>query len=32
MEIAERRSARLEKRFGRDHQNAHANCDFLTNP
>jgi hypothetical protein len=31
MKLAERGAARLEKRFGRDHQDAHGSGDFLTN-
>jgi hypothetical protein len=31
MKLAERRAARLEERFGRDHQDAQGSGDFLTN-
>jgi hypothetical protein len=30
VELAERRPPRLEKRLGRDHQDAHGSGDFLT--
>ena len=32
VKLAEWGAARLEKRLGRDHQNAHATADFRTNP
>ena len=32
VKFAERRPARLEKRLGRDHQDAHAMSDFRTDP
>jgi hypothetical protein len=32
VKLAERRPARLEERLGRNHQDAHAQRDFRTNP
>jgi hypothetical protein len=32
VKLAERGSARLEKRLGRDHQNAHGSGDFRMKP